>query len=126
VLDHSGKLLTQRKSDTAIQPRSLAVSSDGTRIVAADQLNLYGFDLLGLSAGDTGSDTIYVEAPLNPITTAITLPPATPVTSQSEVTMPAESRPTTLPAPTATQKSPAAPWIVIPAAAAALVLAGRK
>jgi len=127
VLDHSGKLLTQRKSDTAIRPRTLAVSRDGTRIVAADQQELYGFELIGLTAGDTGSDTIYVEAPLNPVrSTATTSPPQMPVSSQPAVTMPAETRSTALPAPAATPKSPAALWTIVPAGAAALWLAKRK
>ena len=127
VLDHGGNLLTKRKSDTAIQPRSLAVSRDGTRIAAADQQQLYGFGLIGLTAGDTGSDTIYVEAPLNPVrTTATTAPPQMPVTSQPEVTMPAEARPTTAPAATPTPKSPAALWTILPGGAAALWLAKRR
>jgi WD40 repeat protein len=126
VLDHGGKLLTQRKSDTAIQKRSLAVSRDGLRIAAADQQNLYGFDLIGLSAGDSGSDTIYVEAPLNPIATASATSPAAAVTTPYSVTMPVEARPTTAPEPVATQKSPAALWVIVPAAATALCLTRRQ
>jgi WD40 repeat protein len=127
VLDHGGNLLTKRKSDTAIQPRSIAVSRDGVRIVAADQQDLYGFELIGLTAGDKGSDTIYVEASLNPVrSTATTSPPQMPVTSQPAVTMPAETRSTTLPAPAATPKSPAALWTILPGGAAALWLAKRR
>jgi WD40 repeat protein len=126
VLDHGGNLLTQRKSDTAIQPRSLAVSRDGTRIAAADQQNLYGFGLVGLTAGDTRSDTIYVEAGLNPVKTTATTPRATTITTPPEVTTPSESLPATLPEPAATPKSPAALWTIIPAGAAAGLLAKRR
>ena len=125
VLDHSGNLLAQRKSDTAIQPRSLAVSRDGTRIAAADQQGMYGFELIGLTAGDKRSDTIYVEAPLNPVKTIATPSPAPTVTSPAEETLPGEARPTTLPVATTAPKSPAALWTIVPAGAAALWLAKR-
>ena len=126
MLDHGGNLLTQRKSDTAIQPRSLAVSRDGTRIAAADQQDLYGFGLVGLTAGDSRSDTIYVEARLNPVKTTATMPRATTVTTLPEVTTPAVAAPSTPPAPAATPKSPATPWTIIPAGAGALWIAKRR
>ena len=107
VLDHGGNLLTKRSSDTAIQPRSLAVSSDGTRIVAADQHNLYGYTLIGNAPGDSRSDTTYIEAGSNPVTTTATTAPATTATMTAEVTMPVEARPTTTAEPATTQKSPA-------------------
>ncbi|MGB7787787.1 WD40 repeat domain-containing protein [Methanoregula sp.] len=125
VLDHGGDLLTKRSSGTAIQPRSLAVSRDGSRIAAADQYNLYGYTLLGNSPGSSGSDTTYIEAGLNPVKT--TAPPSPSAT----VTTPAEGpnagpQTTTVPAPATTRKSPAEPWLVVPAAAAALWLAGKR
>jgi WD40 repeat protein len=126
VLDHSGNLLTTWNTDTAIQQRSLAVSPDGLRIAAADQHNLYGFTLIGLTAADSGSDTIYVEAPLNPFRTTATMSSAATVTTPVEVTMPVEALPTTTAEPTATTKSPAALWTIIPGGAAALWLAKRR
>ena len=47
VFDRSGTLLISKKTDAIIQPRSIAVSSDGRKIVVADQMNLYGFSMIG-------------------------------------------------------------------------------
>ena len=47
VFDRSGTLITTKKTDAIIQPRSIAVSSDGRKIVVADQKNLYGFSMIG-------------------------------------------------------------------------------
>ena len=46
ILDHAGKLITRRQTDAIIQPRSIAVSADGRRIVVADQNLLYGYTLI--------------------------------------------------------------------------------
>ena len=122
ILDHNGNLETQRKFDSRIQPRSLAVSRDGTRIAVADNYYLYGLTLTGITSSDSVSDTIYVDAPLNPVkkTTVTTIATTVPV---------AEETATATPAPT--QKSPVGMWIVLPAVAGAFCLArisgtGRK
>jgi WD40 repeat protein len=125
VLDHNGKSLTQRTFDSRIQPRTLAVSSDGSKIVAADARYLYGLDLIGSSEADTRSDTVFVAATLNPVprTTIVTV---TATTSPPEVTMPAEARPTTTTIPATTKQSPAGYWIALPAIAAACFLVRRR
>ncbi len=45
ILDKKGELLAKTKTDNLIQQRSVAVSSEGNRIVVADQGALNGFDL---------------------------------------------------------------------------------
>lgn len=122
ILDHSGSLLTKRKFESRIQPRTLAVSRAGTRIVVADQHAMYGLNLIGMN-GDT-SDTIFVAAPLNPVPVTTT---ALPTIAPPEVTMPEEVRPTETAAPATTAKaSPTAPGMLIPAGAGSLWLAGRR
>jgi WD40 repeat protein len=126
VLDNGGNLLATWKSATAIQPQSVAVSSDGTRIVAADQHTLYGFGLIGNTAGTSGSGTTYAVAGQGTVTTTPATPLTTTVTVPGEVTVPVGASPPATPEPATTQKSPAAPWAVIPAAAAALCLARKR
>jgi WD40 repeat protein len=121
ILDHGGKLQTQRKLDGRIQLRSVAVSRDGSRVVAADQYKLYGMSLIGITQADAGSDTIFVAATLNPVPKKTT--PDVIETTQPEVTMPEEARPT---ATTTTQHSPAGMWAITPALAGALYLVMRK
>lgn len=98
ILDHSGSLLTKRTFDGRIQPRTLEVSRDGTRIVTADQKALYGLYLLGMN-GDT-SDTTFVAAPITPAARTTTLLPAT---TLPDITVPPEETPiseTSMPSPT--------------------------
>ena len=66
VLGRSGTLITKRKVDAIIQPRSIAVSSDGRRIVVADQTNIYGFSMIGDAVAPDFPET-YTQAPLNPV-----------------------------------------------------------
>jgi WD40 repeat protein len=120
VLDRSGSVITTKKTDAIIQPRSIAVSSDGRRIVVADQKNLYGFSLIGDAVAPDISET-YTIAPLNPVPTTnpTTVPQATgspgaeaplPVTPQTTIPV----RPTTY--------TPVNPLLVFPALGAALLL----
>jgi len=119
ILDHGGRLQTMRKLDGRIQVRSVAVSNDGTRVVAADLYNLYGMSLVGVTPGDTVPDTIFVAATLNPVAKTTTVPPATMV---PEVTAGADQ----IPLPATTKQSPAAPWVVVTALAGALYLMRRQ
>ena len=48
ILNKDGKLLAKTTLETTIQPRSVAVSGDGKHIVVADQIALYGFELVGV------------------------------------------------------------------------------
>jgi hypothetical protein len=103
-----------------IQPRTLAVSRDGTKVAVADQYYLYGLTYHDDSESELPEDTVFVAAPLNPVpkTTGTT---AIPTTEIPEVTMPEEARPI----PTTTKASPAGAWAVLPAAAGALWLAAK-
>ncbi|WP_321506764.1 WD40 repeat domain-containing protein [uncultured Methanoregula sp.] len=121
VLDHGGSLLAKRSTGGIIQPRSLAVSRDGTRIVVSDQYRLNGLEVIGNTAPE-GLVT-YTSTPLNPVsryTTETTIPTVNPVltlttTGQTPVT------------PAATQKSPTGLFVVILAVAGiALVMARGK
>jgi WD40 repeat protein len=124
VLDRSGTLITRKKTDAIIQPRSIAVSSDGRRIVVADQMNLYGFSMVGDAVAPDVPET-YTQAPLNPVPT--TNPTPMPATSQGTTTaisiVPATST-TTVPAPPTTY-SPVNPLLLVPALGAAGVLSRR-
>ncbi len=66
VLDHGGKLLAQKQTESIIQPRSIAVSGDGRRIVAADEHNLYGFEAVSDASAISGMET-FSPPPLNPV-----------------------------------------------------------
>ncbi len=120
VLDHGGSLLTKRSMGAIIQPRSLAVSRDGTRIVVADQYHLNGLAVLG----DTASEGIptYTSTPLNPAyqyTHATAIPTVSPVLTLTTEEVP----PTALP----TQKSPIGPYMAVFAVAGiALIMTRAK
>lgn len=121
ILDHGGNLQTKRKLDGRIQMRSIAVSRDGSRVVAADQYNLYGMSLIGATAGSAVSDTAFVAATLNPVqhTTATTVATPAPVVTETVIVSGTA-------APAATKKSPAAAWIAVPAMGSAVYLIRRK
>ena len=123
ILDHHGKEQTKKQFDQRIQPRTLAMSRDGTKIVVADQRSLYGLSLHDDSVSETPDDTIFIAAPLNPVPKT-TEPTPVPTTVIPEVTMPEEERPI----PTTTKASPSGAWALLPAAAGSLwiVLRGRS
>lgn len=85
LLGRSGKLVAKKQLDTAITPRALAVSHDGTKIAAADQRKLYGIEIFGDTS--TGESESFTVPPLNPIpsTTRATPTPATGVVTQVPV-----------------------------------------
>ena len=122
IFDHNGNLQTQRSFDGRIQPRSLAVSRDGSRIAVADQYYLYGLTLAGTSGSNDDADTVFVAAPLNPVPkTTVT----TPATAVPLVTETVRETVTGTPAPVATKQSPSGAWIVLPAVAGAFCLVKR-
>ena len=45
ILDKNGNLLTRTKTDSPIQQRSIAVNTDGTRIVVIAERTMYGYNL---------------------------------------------------------------------------------
>jgi len=122
ILDHSGKLQTQRKLDGRIQLRSIAISRDGSKVVAADQYNLYGMSMIGIPGTNTVSDTTFVAATLNPVPKTTTRVPIT--TAVLEVTPVIEE--SILPLPVTTKKSPAPGlWALALAIAGALYVMRR-
>lgn len=120
ILDHHGKEQTKKQFDPRIQPRTLAMSYDGTKVVVADQRYLYGLSLHDDSASGTPDEMIFIAAPLNPVQKT-TEPTTVPTTVIAEVTMPEEARPI----PTTTKASPSVAWALLPAAAGAFCLAAR-
>ena len=124
VLDRSGTVRATRKTDAIIQPRSIAVSSDGRRIVVADQANLYGFAMIGDAVAPDVPET-YTQAPLNPVPTTnpVTIPP-TPVATTTGI--PSTGVPVTTIPVRPTTYTPVDPAIVVAALSAAFLLVGRK
>jgi len=122
VLDRSGTLTTTRKTEAIIQPRSIAVSSDGRRIVVADQKYLYGFSMIGDAVAPDVPET-YTQAPLNPVPTTNPTTARTPAVT-SVVTSPVETMITTVPAPARTY-SPLNPLIALSGLSAAFLLCRR-
>jgi WD40 repeat protein len=121
VLDRSGTLITKKKTDAIIQPRSIAVSSDGRRIVVADQAYLYGFSMIGDPVAPEIPET-YTLPPLNPVETTHILTTATtpPVTTPE----PDPATRTTTTGPAATY-APVNPYLLVPALGTAAFLFRR-
>ncbi len=127
VFDRSGTLITKRLTDAIIQPRSIAVSSDGKRVVVADQRNLYGFTLLGDAVAPEITLTSTV-TPLNPVETPNpTTRPATPeITEEPEYSPEPTLTPgTSVPVRPATY-SPVNPALALPALGAAFLLLRKR
>jgi WD40 repeat protein len=121
ILNNGGKLLTQKKMDSIIHPRSIAVSADGRRIAVADEYALIGLTL-SLDTDSIERVTMipvtsarYTDTPM-PVPTTETTVIATPVT-------PGTPEPVTT-----TPKSPLNPVTAILAIGAglSLVRGGRK
>jgi WD40 repeat protein len=117
ILNQGGQLLANTRTDTVIQPRSVAVSRDGKRIVVADQIALYGFELLGLP--EATSRETFTPAPLFTATSSTTCPICT--------TLPKTLPPTTtVPVTTSTPASPLNPYLAIVALSGLLFIAIRR
>ena len=121
VLDRSGTVITTKKTDAIIQPRSIAVSSDGRRIVVADQKNLYGFSMVGDAVAPDVPET-YTQVPLNPVPT--TNPTTVPQTTVTTGALPVTSVETVPVKPTT--YSPTNPLLLLPALGTALLLIRMK
>jgi hypothetical protein len=118
ILGNEGKLLAKTKTDILIQQRSVSESSDGKRIIVADQGALYGFDFFG-SPGTGSKEKITSAAPSH---TTISTP--VPVkTAQQTV---AFTKVTTLPEMTCTPKSEIPPFPAIIASAGLLFTIMRR
>jgi len=126
VFDRSGTVSLTKKTDAIIQPRSIAVSSDGRRIVVADQANLYGFTMIGDAVAPDVPET-YTQAPLNPVETTNPAPTIRWTPAETPATAPATTLPpaTTIPVRPTTY-TPIDPGIVLPALGAAFLIVRRK
>jgi WD40 repeat protein len=124
VFDRSGTLIASKKTDNLIQPGSIAVSSDGRRIVVADQSNLYGFSLIGDPDAPDVLET-YTRPPLTPVPTTnpTTVPITTPDTTVTTAIVMTTTA-TTVPVKSTTY-SPLNPLLFLPAAGAAFLLCKR-
>ena len=122
VLDRSGTLIATKKTEAIIQPRSIAVSSDGRRIVVADQKYLYGFSMIGDAVAPEVPET-YTQAPLNPVPTTNPAPARTTAVTTVVTSLPETM--TTVPAPAKTY-SPLNPLIALSALGAAFLLCRMK
>jgi hypothetical protein len=116
VLNQGGQLLAKTRTDTVIQPRSVAVSRDGKRIVVADQIALYGFELIG-EPEVTSRETL-TPTPLFPATSSAPVP----ITTTLKKTI----SPTTLPVTTSTPASPLNPGLAIVALSGLLLIVIRR
>ena len=117
ILNHYGNLLAETKTESIIQQRSVAVSGNGKRVVVADQLALYGYDLLG-EPGVT-SKGAFIPAPLFPVTSP------TPVTTTLPITIPS-TKVTILPGTTGTPKSSLTPSLAMVAVAGLLLIVRKR
>ncbi|OPY36019.1 MAG: hypothetical protein A4E34_00423 [Methanoregula sp. PtaU1.Bin006] len=121
VFDRSGSILTWKKTDDIIQPRSVAVSSDGRKIVVADQRNIYGFTVLGDFAVPeitipSVQDTFTVVPTTNPAPV-----PTTTVTTAAMTTVPATPSPAVPARPTTYAAADPLPVLLALAAACLLM-----
>jgi hypothetical protein len=117
ILNQEGQLLAKTRTDTIIQQRSVAVSRDGKRIVVADQIALYGYELL-LEPDVTSRET-FTPAPLFPATSSTPVPINT--------TLPKTIPPTTtVPVTTSTPASPLNPCLAIVALSGLLFIVIRR
>jgi WD40 repeat protein len=119
ILNKEGRLIAKTTTDTAIQPLSIAVSGDGKHIVIADQVALYGFELIG--APDVSPGEILNPAPEVTSTSSTQVPLTTTlITTLPPVTM------KTVPEKTGTYSSSLNPFLAIAALSGLLLLALRK
>jgi hypothetical protein len=117
ILNKEGQLLANTRMDTIIQPRSVAVSRDGKRIVVADQIALYGFELRGLP--EVTSRETFTPEPLFSATSSIPVP--------TNTTLPTTLPPTTtVPVTTSTPASPLNPYLAILALSGLLFIIIRQ
>ena len=127
VLDHGGKLQAQKQTDTIIQPRSIAVSGNGRKIVAADEHNLYGFEAVSDNSGISEMET-FTPPPLNPVPET-TRPAGAIATFPAEVTTVAQTggqETVSSPVPTGTPQSSLCPAGVLVAAGIAFIVLRQR
>ena len=116
ILDHYGNLLTKTRTQSVIQQRSVAVNSDGNRIVFADEFALYGYNFIR-------------EPEMTPEKT-FTPAPQTSLTSPTQVTTRSMTIPSTKitpwPSTTSTPGSALTPYAAIVALACLFLLVRKR
>jgi WD40 repeat protein len=119
ILNQNGRVIAKTTTGTTIQPRSVAVSGDGNHIVVADQVALYGFELLR-------EPEVTPEEIITPATIVTsTSSPQVPFTTTLPNTLPLETI-KTAPEKPVTYSSSLNPYLAIAALAGLLVLVLRK
>ena len=119
ILNGDGQLLAKTRTDTVIQPRSVAVSGDGKRIIVADQIALYGFTLTGVP--EVTSWETFTPEPLYTPPTQTSFPIST---SLPETIPPTTMK--TVPDTTSTPESPLDPCLAIIALSGLLFIVLRR
>jgi DNA-binding beta-propeller fold protein YncE len=119
ILNKDGKLLAKTTLETTIQPRSVAVSGDGKHIVVADQITLYGFELVGVpevTLRETFTPTpVFTSTSSTPAPLDTTLPKTLPTVTMK-----------TVPEKTGTYASSLNPWLAVAALSGLLFIVLRR
>jgi PQQ-like domain len=119
ALDKDGTLLVKTKTDSVIQPRSLAVSWDGTRIVVVDERTMYGYDLVGFP------EVTYKETPVQTTLCPCTTTTPAPIKTTLLTTVPSTIM-TKIPETTGTPESGLPPFLAIVALAGLYIVIRRN
>jgi WD40 repeat protein len=122
VFNRQGMLLGGYQTESPIKSRSVAVSGDGSLIVAADLSNVYGFSASQFTvpvaspspAGSGTASPTTVRGNATPVTTA----PSAVITPSFSESVPVR--------PTGTTATPGFPWVLALASLAFMVLARKK
>jgi len=117
IFDRYGNLLAQTRTDSIIQQRSVAVSRDGKHVVVADQLALYGYDILGEPG--VSSEVTFTPSPRDTATRTTSL------TTTRSTSLPT-TRVTLSTGTTGTPQSAFDPFLVIVSAAGLLLMVRRR
>jgi WD40 repeat protein len=116
LFDRAGRMSTQKKMDSNIRQRSLAISRDATRIAVADQNQLYGLTVL--TDADPGVMETFTPAPLDTVKAWSTKETATPspttvVPTTTEVVVVTPVPPTPTPKSTASLVPVLGAWALV-------------
>ena len=123
ILDKNGNLLAQTKTDSAIRQRSIAVNTDGTRIVVIAERTMYGYNLDYNPAGIPQATSTEIPVRTNLPSSTITTP--VPVKTTRPITVPSPKG-TTLPETNSTPNSALTPLLAIIASAGLLFTIRRR
>jgi WD40 repeat protein len=123
ILDKNGNRLAQTKTDSAIQERSIAVNTDGTRIVVIAERTMYGYNLDYDPSGILKAT--YTEIPVQTNLTPSRITTPVPVRTTRTITVPSP-KDTTLPGTNSTPNSALTPMLAIFTSAGLLFTIRRR